>query len=118
MRLIALLLTIALAGPSVGALVCDWTCAIAHQAAAATETNCHDTPGAAQTAMFAPAHACHDLPVPDASVLTCATPLADALAAVDTATHELRVLQLSSFSTRRPDRSHAPPPAQLVPLRI
>jgi len=116
-RIVALLLTLALAGPSVGALVCDWTCATAHQAAAASESNCHDTPGPAQTATFAAGHACHALPVPATCIVTCAAPLDDVAVTVETAIHGGAVVQ-ARFAARRPDRAHAPPPTQLVPLRI
>ena len=116
-RIVALLLTFALAGPSVGALICDWTCASAHQAAAAAETDCHDSPGPAQTATFAAGHACHELPAPAACVVTCTTSLDDAAVTVDTAAPGRGVVQ-ASFVIRRPDRAHAPPPTHIVPLRI
>lgn len=116
-RAIALLLTFAIAGPSVGALICDWTCATAHEAAAAAETNCHDAPGPTQTATFAAGHACHELPASAACIVTCATSLDDAAVNVDTAVPGSAIGQ-TVFVTRRPDRAHAPPPTQLVPLRI
>jgi hypothetical protein len=116
-RLVALLLTFAIAGPSVGALICDWTCASAHQTASAAETNCHDAPGPSQTATFAAGHACHELPAPAACVVTCTTSLDGAAVTVDTAVAGRDVAQ-ASFVIRRPDRAHAPPPTQLVALRI
>ena len=116
-RSVALLLTLTIAGPSVGALLCDWTCATAHEAAAAAATNCHDAPGPTQTATFAPGHACHELPAVAACIVTCASSLDDAAVTVDTAVHGRSNVE-ASFATRRPDRAHAPPPTQLVPLRI
>lgn len=116
-RLVALLLTLAIAGPSVGALICDWACAAAHEAAAAAETNCHDAPGPTQTATFAAGHACHELPASTACIVTCATSLDDAAVNIDTAVPGGAIGQ-PVFVTRRPDRAHAPPPTQLVPLRI
>ena len=117
MQLTALLLITALAGPSVGALVCDWTCATEHQAAAATASNCHDSPGPAQRATFGAGHSCHELPAPAASIVTCATQVADAAVTAETLAHAM-ILSQASFVTRRPDRSHAPPPTHIVPLRI
>ena len=117
MRAVALLLTFAIAGPSVGAVICDWACATAHEAAAAAETNCHDATGSTQTATFAAGHACHDLPPLTACIVTCATSLDDAAVNVDTAVPG-GVIGHAVFVTRRPDRAHAPPPTQLVPLRI
>ena len=117
-RFAALLLTLALPGPSVGALVCDWTCAAEYGAAAASGSNCHDTPGPAQTATFAAGQACHELTAPVASIVTCATPFVVAPAAVEVSPHEIARLQASSFATRRPDGSHAPPATHVVPLRI
>ena len=102
MRIVALLLTFAIAGPSVGALICDWTCAAAHQAAAAAETNCHDAPGPTQTATFAAGHACHELPASAACIVTCATSLDDVAATVDTAIHGRAIAQ-APFASRRPD---------------
>lgn len=116
-RVVALLLTFALAGPSVGALVCDWMCATARPAAAAAESNCHDAPGPAETATFAAGHPCHELPVPTVCIVTCAPSLDDAALTVDTAVQRPGILP-ASFVTRRPDRAHAPPPTQIVPLRI
>ena len=116
-RAIALLLTFAIAGPSVGALICDWTCATAHEAAAAVETNCHDAPGPTQTATFAAGHACHDLPASAACIVTFASSFDDAAVNVDMAVPGGGIGQ-AVFVTRRPDRAHAPPPTQLVPLRI
>src|SRR5688572_18112599 len=116
-RSVALLLTLTIAGPSVGALLCDWTCATAHQAAAAAETNCHDAPGPTQTATFAAGHACHELPASAACIVTCATPLDDVAVNVETAVRGGGIGQ-AVFVTRRPDRAHAPPPTQIVPLRI
>jgi hypothetical protein len=116
-RSVALLLTLTIAGPSVGALLCDWTCATAHQAAAAAETNCHDAPGPTQTATFAAGHACHELPAVAACIVTCASSLDDAAVMLDPAVHGRGIVK-ASFATRRPDRAHAPPPAHIVPLRI
>ena len=117
MRAVALLLTFAIAGPSVGAVICDWACATAHEAAAAAETNCHDATGSTQTATFAAGHACHELPAPAACVVTCTTSLDGAAVTVDTAVAGRDIAQ-ASFVIRRPDRAHAPPPTQLVALRI
>jgi hypothetical protein len=116
-RLVTLLLSVTLIGPAVGALVCDWTCAGAHQTAAETGSNCHDAPGPAQTATLDAGHRCHELPVPAACIVTCAAPYDDAAETVDTATHGPDIVQ-AGFVTRRPDRAHAPPPTQPVPLRI
>ncbi len=116
-RAIALLLTFAIAGPSVGALICDWACATAHEAAAAAETNCHDAPGPTETATLAAGHACHELPAAAASIVTCAAHFADAAVAVQTPTYETSMVQ-ASLVTRRADRSHAPPPTRILPLRI
>ena len=117
MRLLGLLLIVTLTGPSVGALVCDWTCAATHRAAAAAESNCHDAPGPAQTSTFAARHACHELPTPAASRVAGATQAVDAPANVETAAHETATVH-ASFVTRVPDRSHAPPPTHIVPLRV
>jgi hypothetical protein len=117
-RFVALLLTLALTGPSVGALACDWACATAHQAPNASETNCHDAPGPAPTAAFSAGHACHKLPLPAASIVTCATQCVDTPTTVETVAHDIAVRQATSSLTRRPDRAHAPPPTQIVPLRI
>jgi hypothetical protein len=116
-RLVTLLLSVTLIGPAVGALVCDWTCAGAHQAAAETGSDCHDTPGPAQTATLDAGHGCHELPVPAAYIVTCAAPLDDVAVTVETAIHGGAVVQ-ARLAARRPDRAHAPPPTQLVPLRI
>ncbi|HVG72014.1 MAG TPA: hypothetical protein VM819_13950 [Vicinamibacterales bacterium] len=117
MRLVTLLLTVTLIGPSVGALVCDWTCATVHQATAAPESNCHDTPGPAQTATFAAGHACHGLPALAAGIMTCVPPLADTAVAARTPAYGTAMVR-AALVTRRPDRSHAPPPTHIVPLRI
>jgi hypothetical protein len=117
-RFVALLLSLACAGPSVSALVCDWTCATELQAAAATEGNCHDTPGPAQTVTFAAGHACHELPTGAASIVTSTPRVVDVPLGVESAMHEIVPLQGPSLVTRRPDRSHAPPPTRIVPLRI
>jgi hypothetical protein len=116
-RLVTLLLSVTLIAPAVGALVCDWTCAGAHLAAAETGSHCHDVPGPAQTATIGAGHECHDLPTLAASVVTGATQVADAAVLVDTPAHETSIGQ-SSLVTRRADRSHAPPPTQTAPLRI
>jgi len=114
---VALLLTFALAGPSVGALVCDWTCATEHQAAAAAESNCHDAPGPAQTATFGAGHGCHELPAPAVCIVTGVAQFVDAAVVVQTSAYEIAMMH-ASHVPRRPDRSHAPPPTQTVPLRI
>jgi hypothetical protein len=120
-RFTTLLLIVTLTGPSVGALVCDWTCAAAHGAAAGTESrtesNCHDTPGPAPAATFSVGHACHELPTPLASVVTCAAQAVDVAVTAEHATPET-IMGCASLMTRRLDRSHAPPPAHIVPLRI
>lgn len=117
MRLLAMILIVTLTGPSVGALVCEWTCAAKHEATAAAESRCHDEPGSSQTPAFAAGHECHELPTLTASIVTGAPQVVDApptIAAAALAT----VVRQASVVTRRPDRSHAPPPTKIVPLRI
>ena len=117
MRLLALILAVTLTGPSVGALVCDWTCAPQHAAAATAGSTCHDDPGPSQTPAFAAGHECHELPTLTPSILTSGPQVVDTPLTAETAAHATAMVQ-ASFVTRRPDRSHAPPPTHIVPLRI
>jgi len=116
-RLLALLLAVTVTGPSVGALVCDWTCAPTHPATVTAASSCHDEPGPAPTPAFAAGHDCHELPTLTPSILTYGSQVVDTPLTAETAVHATGMAQ-ASLVTRRPDRSHAPPPTQVVPLRI
>lgn len=117
-RLVALLLTVTLTGPSVTSLLCDWTCAARHQAVAANAGGCHKHDSAAPTPTVAAGHRCHELAAPDASILTNAPP-AVPLMLVAAATLISDAVALSDARLPMPatDSSHAPPPLP-SPLRI
>jgi hypothetical protein len=116
-RLIAAVLTVALAGPSIGSLLCDWACAATHQRTEAND-GCHQhrTPGT--TPDVAAGHLCHDLTSGPASILAGArqpgfsapaiveVPLTFSVESAGDATHQAR------------DVFHSPLRPPLLPLRI
>jgi hypothetical protein len=118
-RLVSLLLTITLTGPSVASVLCDWTCAAKHQAAAPAESGCHkrDTFAAAPT--VAAGHVCHELTAAEASILTNALPHVGllALGAVDVFPGDVPGAVATRDVGQTSGRSHAPP-APLIPLRL
>lgn len=116
-RGVAVLLVLTLTGPSVGALLCDWTCATQH-VQASSRGGCHEqTPPVTTPAALETAHRCHDLAAPAESILT-STPnveiraivVADVPGDVRASTRALSVIRSSSSP-------HAPP-SPLIPLRI
>jgi hypothetical protein len=117
-RFIAALLTIALAGPSIGSLVCDWTCAAKHQRAE-TSGGCHQrgTPGSAPG--VAAGHLCHGVTAALASIATDARqPGISAPVPVEKPLTR-SVDSAGDVPPRIPDAVQAPPPLLLsTSLRI
>jgi len=116
-RLIAAVLTVALAGPSIGSLVCDWTCAAKHQRTEAN-SNCHQhsTPGTTPTA--AAGHLCHDLTSAPASILTDSRQVGYNVPAIVEAPFAISVESSGRVTHRARDVAHSPPPPLITPLRI
>jgi len=123
MRTIALLIVLALAAPSVAALVCDVACAAQHEnAVAAPQTgSCHDhaAPQPESPSMSA-WHVCHDMGVVPPSVVR------DSASQLATAPAIVREIVASAadygagrnrVATHARLTAHAPPPL-VLPLRI
>ena len=115
-RVVALLLVIALTGPSAGALICDWACATKHERASSTD--CHGQDGVGSSAAIAPIDSCHELTAAVEGVFAGIfqaelRALAESAATpADTAVSS--PLLIVARSSGPP---HAPPPL-LLPLRI
>jgi hypothetical protein len=117
-RLLAILLTVALTGPSVGALVCELACAAEHARVPAAGS-CHEHGTPASSAALAPAHVCHDVSEPQPSIAAGSPQLdprlvADVASPLGTFTSTLR----SPVVTAPHVATHAPPPTPSNPLRI
>ncbi len=113
-RVAAVLLVLALTGPSVGTVVCDWTCAAQH-AQSSSQGSCHQSERSG--AALESAHRCHELAGASESILT-ATPQGEFRAiVVADAPGEARVSTLVLSVLRTSVRPNAPPPP-LIPLRI
>jgi len=110
-------LTVALAGPSIASLVCDWTCAAKHQRTDA-DVSCHQhsTPGTTPT--IAGGHRCHDLTSAPASILSDARQPGLSASAIVEAPLTLFVESAGEVTHRDVDVAHAPPPPLIRPLRI
>jgi hypothetical protein len=112
-RTAALLLILALMGPSVGALVCDWTCATKHDR---TSAGCHEHAGSESLTSIASVDVCHERVAALESVLT--TPQQTEHRAVVLSSAMSAHTRPSSLpSVIRSGPSHAPLPP-LIPLRI
>lgn len=113
---VAVVLVLTLTGPSVGALVCDWTCAAQH-AQASSRGGCHEETQPGTSAALETAHQCHDLTAPAESILT-SNPHVElrAIVAADVA-GDVRTSTLALSVLRSPGSPHAPP-SPLIPLRI
>ena len=117
-RLLALLLTITLTGPSVASVLCDWACAAKHQAAAPAESGCHKRDTSARTPTAAAGHVCHELTTAEASILTSTSHVElVALAAVEVFQVDVPGAVATRGVGQTSGRSHAPPIIR-VPLRI
>ena len=117
MRFIVAILTVALAGPSVGSLVCDWTCAAKHQRTEAAGS-CHQHSTHATTSTVAAGHLCHDLTFAPASILSEARLVGLSAPAIVEAPFTLSVESAGFRTHRTPDIAHAPPPILITSLRI
>ena len=117
MRLIAVVLTVALAGPSIGSLVCDWTCAAKHRRTEASGS-CHQhrTPG--PTPRVAAGHLCHELTSAPTSILTDARQAGVSAPAIVEVPLPLSVESAGDATHRTREIAHAPPPPLITPLRI
>lgn len=117
MHAVALLLVLTLAGPSVGALVCDWMCATKHEESTSTG-NCHESPAKGSMATLEAGHRCHDVNSATASILpTCPQVELRAMPVVAALTDQVRASALALIDGRSPGPPHAPPPL-LIPLRL
>jgi hypothetical protein len=117
MRLVALVLTLTVTGPSVASLVCDLACAVKQQAVTTSSSGCHEHGTDASTPMMARGPQCHDVSTTPQSVLTSAQQTTCIVAAADGAlsTQLFRSTARSALHFHSPP--HAPPPL-LIPLRI
>ena len=115
-RVAALVLVVALTGPSVGALVCDWACASRHEQS--SSSGCHEHSGSGLEAALASVHRCHELAATAESILTNVPQLETrTVVAVVTLFSESRIPAVLLHTVRSSARSHAPPPP-LIPLRV
>jgi hypothetical protein len=116
-RLIAAVLTVVLAGPSIGSLVCDWACATKHQRTE-TKGNCHQhsTPGTTPT--VAAGHLCHDLTFAPASILADARQSGFSAPAIVDGPLTFSVESAGRATHRTRDVAHSPPPPLITPLRL
>jgi len=118
-RLLACLLVVALAGPSVATLACEWLCAAHHQQSATTEASgCHGHHPDGDSPKLAAGDVCHDL-------LSGDVMLRPATVQVDSDLAILAPAVLSPFETFPPttfaEGAHHSPPAPVritPPLRI
>ena len=118
MRFLAVLLTLTLTGPSVGALVCELVCAAEHARVPAAGS-CHEQDGPASSTTLAPAHVCHEVTTPEPSIVAGSSqgdPRVVADVASPTVTSS-SVVQVHVVTASRV-ATHAPPPASNNPLRI
>jgi len=117
-RLLAILLTVALTGPSVGALVCELACAAEHVRVPAAGS-CHDYGTPTSSATLAPAHVCHDVGAPQPSI-AAGSPQLDPRVAADVASPLMTFTSTvrSHVATAPHVATHAPPPKSSTPLRI
>ena len=117
MRIIVAVLTLALTGPSVGALVCDWACAAKHQRSEASGTcHQHSTPGSTST--LAAGHLCHDLTWAPASILTDGRHSNVTPAVIAEAPFALAIEPAERVTHGADDVLRAPPLLRLSPLRV
>ena len=120
-RAFTVLLVIALTGPSVGSLVCDWTCTAKHVRAPAAH-GCHGDDDASEPGpAWAAGHQCHELGTPALSILSSAqhTPGLAGMPQAVSSDSRANPLDAQGASTwiGPPGLSHAPP-ALLIPLRV
>ena len=118
-RFVALVLAVALTGPSVGAVVCEIACAAEHSPAPVA-SSCHDTAGPASLPTVAAGHACHDVTTPELSIAAAASQ-SDTRIAAEAVTPVIGLRAPSPERTAAPPlhaRPHAPPLIALVSLRI
>jgi hypothetical protein len=118
-RFLAILLVVALTGPSAGALVCEFACAAEHSRVPAAGS-CHEHDGPASTTTMAAGHECHDVTSPEPSTMAVGAPQVD-LRAVAEAGASLAMEDVAAHATVvSPPRAstHTSPPSPPVPLRI
>lgn len=116
-RLTVLLLIVALTGPSIGSLLCDWTCAAKHQRTEAGGA-CHQHLAQESTSTVAAAHPCHGLTSAPLSILTDARQAGLSAPVVVAAPLVIAVESADRVTHRSHDLSYAPPPLTLAALRI
>jgi len=118
MRSLALLLAIAVAGPSVASLVCDWACAGGHKVVSEYQGSCHQGGTDASTPTMARQDKCHDLTTPTVSILANTPQVFGAVALADTPpTMDLSAGPRDRTTDLFYDLPHSPPQL-LIPLRI
>jgi hypothetical protein len=111
-RTAALLLILAMMGPSVGALVCDWTCATKHER---TSAGCHEHAGSESPTAIASVDVCHERVAALESVTTAQQTEQRAVLLSSAVPVDTRSSSLPSVI--RSGSSNAPP-LLLIPLRI
>ena len=117
MRLLALVLTLTVTGPSVASLMCDWACAARHQVATASG-GCHEHGTDALTPTMARGPQCHDVsPAPESVLTNAASQAGVPVVAITSLTSPLPTSFTSRAGAFLSGSSHAPPPS-LIPLRI
>jgi len=117
-RFLAVLLSVALTGPSVGALVCELACAAAHQQTPGAG-GCHEQDATGSSISVAAGHVCHDVSPPGLSIVAGSAE-GDSRIAADAESPSLIALPAAQTRVATPPRvaSHAPPSALSIPLRI
>lgn len=117
-RVIVLLLVVTLTGPSIGSVLCDWTCAAKHQQPVASNS-CHGHADPLSTPAVAPGHQCHDLASPPESILTDGRQAgASSPAIVGSSTVVISIESAARGIGTSRSVAHAPPLPPLTPLRI
>ena len=117
MRLLALILTISVTGPSVASLVCTLACAVRHQMVSAAG-RCHEHGTDAATPTIERGPQCHTVSAPAPSVLRVSPQLHVARAVVVTSPAMVLTAQpLARLTNVFHDPAQRPPPP-LIPLRI
>ena len=117
MRLLALILTVTVTGPSVTSLVCDWACA-AKQQIVASGSGCHEHSTDAATRTMARGHQCHEVSPAPKTVLTTTSQAIGVVAISDIPLVDGSFT--SAASRPNPDFDSPPdsPPRLSIPLRI
>ena len=113
-----MVLTVALAGPFIGSVLCDWTCAATHQQPV-TSISCHGHGDPQSTPAIGAGHQCHDLASQPDSILTVARQAgAEAPAIVESIAAALSAESAARGVDISRGVAHAPPLSPLATLRI